>query len=162
MALQSAFIYTWLVNENPGKEAGHMNETRNLCAQIPAALHDKVSEEKARSGKNLNQYITDILTEYYQNRDGGKNMEKNKTMAFQIPEELFQRIKTHLNRESARTGKKLTQREFVLGLIEEALDRAESTEGTGKEYTSGSTELYNAAEAADTGNETEESSYTQE
>ena len=50
---------------------------------------------------------------------------KTRTMAFQIPEELFQRIKAHLERESARTGKKLTQREFVLGLIEEALEAAE-------------------------------------
>ena len=46
-------------------------------------------------------------------------------MAFQIPEELFQRIKEYLARESSRTGKKLTQREFVLGLIEEALERAD-------------------------------------
>ena len=48
-----------------------------------------------------------------------------RTMAFQIPETLFQRIKAHLERETARTGRKLTQREFVLGLIEEALDAAE-------------------------------------
>lgn len=45
-------------------------------------------------------------------------------MAFQILEELFQRLKAHLERESARTGRKLTQREFVLGLIKEALARA--------------------------------------
>ncbi len=48
-----------------------------------------------------------------------------RTMAFQIPEELFQRIKTHLERETQRTGRKYTQREFVLGLIEEALNEAE-------------------------------------
>ena len=48
-----------------------------------------------------------------------------RTMAFQIPETLFQRIKTHLERETQRTGRKLTQREFVLGLIEEALEAAE-------------------------------------
>lgn len=48
-----------------------------------------------------------------------------RTMAFQIPEDLFQRIKAHLERETQRTGHKLTQREFVLGLIEEALDAAE-------------------------------------
>ena len=46
-------------------------------------------------------------------------------MAFQIPEELFQRIKAHLERETQRTGQKLTQREFVLGLIEETLETAE-------------------------------------
>jgi hypothetical protein len=49
----------------------------------------------------------------------------SRTMAFQIPEELFQRIKAHLERETARIGKKLTQREFVLGLIEDALTEAE-------------------------------------
>ena len=52
-----------------------------------------------------------------------------RTMAFQIPEELFQRIKAHLERETTRTGKKLTQREFVLGLIEEALSEAERQAG---------------------------------
>lgn len=50
---------------------------------------------------------------------------KNRTMAFQISEELFQRIKDHLDRESARLGRKVTQREFVLGLIEGALNMAE-------------------------------------
>ena len=51
--------------------------------------------------------------------------EKSRTMAFQIPEELFQRIKRYLERESLRTGRKLTQRDFVLGLIAQALDAAE-------------------------------------
>ena len=51
--------------------------------------------------------------------------EKSRTMAFQIPEELFQRIKRYLERESQRTGRKLTQRDFVLGLITQALDAAE-------------------------------------
>lgn len=48
-----------------------------------------------------------------------------RTMAFQIPENLFQRIKVHLERETRRTGRNLTQREFVLGLVEAALDEAE-------------------------------------
>ena len=52
-------------------------------------------------------------------------MAATKNLCAQIPEDLFQRIKAHLERETARTGKKLTQREFVLGLIEEALEAAE-------------------------------------
>ena len=55
----------------------------------------------------------------------------NRTMAFQISEALFQRIKAHLERETARTGHKLTQREFVLGLIEQALNEAERQTGVG-------------------------------
>ena len=53
-----------------------------------------------------------------------------RTMAFQIPENLFQRIKVHLERETRRTGRNLTQREFVLGLVEAAL-KAERQAGVG-------------------------------
>ena len=68
--------------------------------------------------------MTELLTAYY-NNGGNKTMAQTRTLAFQIDKELFQRIKAHLARESARTGKKLTQRDFVLGLIEEALQQSE-------------------------------------
>jgi len=106
-------------------------ETRNLCAQLPLSLHTRVCEERERAGLTTAQYITNLLTEYYEMKENGgtTSMTQNsRTMAFQIPEELFQRIKAHLERETIRTGRKLTQREFVLGLIEEALDAAERQE----------------------------------
>ena len=106
-----------------------MAETKNLCAQIDLALHTKVCEEREKAGQTTSQYITELLMEYYEMKEnGGKTtMADNgsRTMAFQIPEELFQRIKQRLERESARSGRKVTQREFVLGLIEEALEQAE-------------------------------------
>ena len=105
-----------------------MPATKNLCAQISLDLHQKISEEKERSGLTTAQYITNLLTEYFDMKKNGGNATMangSRTMAFQIPEDLFQRIKAHLERETARTGKKLTQREFVLGLIEEALNEAE-------------------------------------
>ena len=100
-----------------------MADKKNLCAQIDIALHNRVTEEKDRLEMTTSQYIAALLTEYYKMKDenGGINMTGSRTMAFQIPEELFQRIKTHLARETARTGVKLTQRDFVLGLIEQAL-----------------------------------------
>ena len=52
-------------------------------------------------------------------------MEFTKTLAFQIPEELFNRIKDHLEREKQRTGRKLSQKDFVIGLIERALEATE-------------------------------------
>ena len=68
-----------------------------------------------------------------ESQKGGSGMtEKSRTMAFQIPEELFQRIKRYLERESQRTGRKLTQRDFVLGLITQALDTVDA-EGTDTE-----------------------------
>ena len=100
-----------------------MADTRNLCAQIPIELHAKVMEEKAALGQALSEYITNILKEHFEG--GNKTMANGnmKTLAFQIPEELDQRIKNYLAAEKERTGKKLSQREFVVGLILEALDK---------------------------------------
>lgn len=101
-----------------------MEPKKNLCAQIPLSLHNKVREEQEKSGQTLSDYITTVLTEYY--NGGKKSMEYTKTLAFQIPEDLFYRIKDHLAREKERTGKRLSQRDFVLGLIERALEEAEA------------------------------------
>ena len=106
-----------------------MPETKNLCAQIPIELHNQVTEAKEQAGQTTSEYMTALLTEYFKMKKNGGNMTmaNSKTMAFQISEELFRRIKAHLERETIRTGKKLTQREFVLVLIETALEEAERT-----------------------------------
>jgi len=97
---------------------------KNLCAMIPVELHDRVRAAQEQAGVTLSAYITELLTNYY---EGGKEKmaEGMRTMAFQMPEEMFQRLKKHLDRESARTGKKVSQKEFVLGLIRQALEEAE-------------------------------------
>lgn len=109
-----------------------MATTKNLCAQISLDLHQKISEAREAAGLTTAQYITELLTEYFKMKENGGNItmtnNNTRTLAFQISEELFQRIKTHLERETQRTGRKLTQREFVLGLIEEALEAAEQQE----------------------------------
>ena len=105
-----------------------MEQKKNLCAQVPLSLHAQVCEAREAAGQTTSEYITNLLIEYYNlKKNGGTTtMSGNtRTMAFQIPEELFQRIKAHLERETQRTGRKLTQREFVLNLIEEALIEAE-------------------------------------
>ena len=107
-----------------------MAEKKNLCAMLPIELHNQVSRVKEAAGQTTSEYITQLLIEYYKmKKDGGTAAMATRTMAFQIPEELFQRIKAHLERETARTGRKLTQRDFVLGLIEEALNEAEREAG---------------------------------
>ena len=106
---------------------GPAEPTVNLCAQVPESLMARIREEQEKAGLPRGEYITQILTSYYenQNRKGDKTMNFTKTLAFQIPEELFNRIKDHLDREKERTGKRLTQRDFVIGLIEQALEEAE-------------------------------------
>ena len=48
-----------------------------------------------------------------------KSMEKMRTLAFQVPEDLFQRIKDYLHRNN------MTQRQFVIGLIENEIEESE-------------------------------------
>ena len=109
-----------------------MEGTRNLCAQIPVSLHAKVMEEKAALGQALGEYVTNILKEHF---EGGRtNMNETKTLAFQIPEELDRRIKRYLAAEKERTGKKVSQKEFVVGLIVKALDEYDAkTQGAAEQ-----------------------------
>lgn len=101
-----------------------MEQTKGLTCQIPASLHTRVTAERVAANQSLSEYITQLLTNYYEN-GGNNNMSQTRTMAFQISEELFQRIKDHLASERERHGRKVTQREFVLGLIEDALRQAD-------------------------------------
>ena len=87
---------------------------KNLCTMLPEELHAKVRQEQERLGLTLSEYVEQVLNEYYEKGDK-PTMENTRTVAFQIPEELFLRLKDYL----AKTG--LKQKEFMLSLIEEAL-----------------------------------------
>ena len=104
---------------------------RNLCAMIPVELHERVRAAQEQAGVTLSVYITELLTNYYEKGVKEKMSNGIRTMAFQMPEELFERLKAHLERESARTGKKVSQKEFVLNLIRQTLDKAEREEARG-------------------------------
>ena len=103
-----------------------MEQTANLCAQIPVSLLARIREEQEKAGLPRGEYITKLLLDYYEK--GEKSMDFTKTLAIQIPEELFNRIKDHLEREKRRTGKRLSQKDFIIGLIERELDAAERRE----------------------------------
>lgn len=91
-------------------------ETKSLCAKIPLELHAKVCQEKEVSGLTLNEYITKLLTDFYNTEKGGKEMvEKTRTLAFQVPEELFNELKAYLKRNN------ISQKDFVIGLIKKIL-----------------------------------------
>ena len=77
-------------------------------------------------------------------------------IAFQIPEELFRRIKTYLEWEAQRTGRKLAQREFVLNLIEEALIEAKAAAAEEAERVNVSMDSASPTGAATEANDPEE------
>ena len=56
-------------------------------------------------------------------------MSGTKTLAFQISEELDQRLKNFIAAEKQR-GRKISQKDFVIGLIEQALAEYEAQNQT--------------------------------
>ena len=101
-----------------------MHAKKNLCAMIPADLHAKVIAEKEQLAlSTLGEYVELVLKEHF---EGGKTiMAATKTLAFQISEELDQRLKNFIAAEKKR-GRKISQKEFVIGLIEQALAEYEA------------------------------------
>ena len=97
-----------------------MEKRKNLCAMIPETLYTQVCSEKEQLELTLSQYVERILKEHF---EGGKAMANGtRTLAFQVSEELFTWIKEHLK----KTGQ--SQKDFVITLIEQALQDAEKNE----------------------------------
>ena len=97
-------------------------ETKGVTCKISLELHQQASEEMQGKGLTVSQYIEMVIREHI---NGGINMANNRTLAFQVNDELFQNIKAYLARYEEVYHKKLTQREFVVGLIQQALEEAE-------------------------------------
>lgn len=97
-----------------------MTEKKNLCAPISVELHARVRKEQEQLGQTLGEYVEQILKEHFEG--GSKKMaDKGRTMAFQVSEEFFQRIKAYL---AVHPG--LSQKEFIVGLVEDALTKWEA------------------------------------
>ena len=91
-------------------------EKRNLCAQVPISLHSRVRQEQEESGQTLSEYMTQLITEFYHMKENQGNMNtETRTVAFQVPPELFEEFKAYLQRNH------LKQKEFFLACIQRAL-----------------------------------------
>ena len=64
-----AFRIYWLHNQKKGDST--MAQTKNLCAQISLDLHQKICEGREQTGLTTAQYITKLLTEYYEIKENG-------------------------------------------------------------------------------------------
>ena len=96
-----------------------MADKKNLCAQIDTALHARVRQEQEQSGKTLSEYVEQLITDYYNMKENTKMTGDTRTLATQIPEELFERLKAYLKKNN------LKQKQFIIGLIEDALEQDE-------------------------------------
>ena len=133
-------------------------ETKGVTCKIPLNLHNRITEEIRQNESTMSKFIEQIILEHYMK--GAITMGKTRTMAFQVSEELFQQIKDYLARYEQTYHRKLTQKEFVIGLIEQALEEAdeefEAAEAAAAEDAAEDTEINDdVEEAEDDGQEDE-------
>lgn len=127
-------------------------ETKGVTCKIPLDLHNRISEEIRETESTMSKFIEMIIQEHYE-KGAGKVMAKGRTLAFQVSEELFQRVKEYLERFEKVHHRRLTQKEFIIGLIEQALEEAEeefeAAEAAGREEQEES--AWDAAQGGETG-----------
>ena len=96
------------------------NAKKGITVKVAAELHAEVSEYVRSHGMTMSEFVAKALDNELHpkiSEKEGDNMANTRTVAFQVPEELFQRIKDYLHRNN------MTQKQFLLGLIERELDR---------------------------------------
>ena len=134
-------------------------ETKGVTCKIPLELHNRISEEIRETESTMSKFIEMIIQEHYE-KGAGKVMAKGRTLAFQVSEELFQRVKEYLERFEKVHHRRLTQKEFIIGLIEQALEEAEeefeAAEAAGREEQEES--AWDAAQGGENGEDEDDTS----
>ena len=95
-----------------------------LTVTIPDDLHQQIRDELERQGITTSQFIEQAVTTFFEKQKGVSNM-ATRTLAIQVSEELFQRIKDYLARYEQVHHCRLSQKAFIIGLIEAELDEAD-------------------------------------
>ena len=110
-------------------------EKKGITVKIDADLHAEVRQYLEATNMTMAEFVTQALDDElhpkFQKED--MKMENTRTIAFQVPEDLFQRLKDYLRRNE------ITQRQLLVTLIEEELER-EQTEREALEATPEQTE----------------------
>ena len=95
-------------------------EMKNICGKIPVELHEKLKLEVEELGISIPKYLEMVIEEHMTRKGEKTDMANSRTVAVQVTEDLFSRLKAVL----ARNGMK--QKDFLIGLIEAALEEEEA------------------------------------
>ncbi len=126
------------------------DEKKGITVKIDAGLHAEVRQFLESHGMTMAEFVTLALQDELHpklNIQEDKNMGNMRTLAFQVPEELFHKIKDYLQRNN------MTQKEFVIGLIETEIERDLTQRATVGE---GQTESAAVSDCEDDSEEVEE------
>lgn len=95
-------------------------EKKGITVRIDADLHAQVSQYLRDHSMTMAEFVSLALDDELHPKNQmkeGSTMANTRTIAVQVPEDLFQRIKDYLQRNN------MTQRQFLIGLIEDELER---------------------------------------
>ncbi len=100
---------------------------KGITVRVPPELHAQAKAFAEENNMTMAELITIALQDElnpanHNNKE--KNMENMRVVAVQVPETLFQRLKDYLRRNN------ISQKQFVLGLIESELDRDQTARQT--------------------------------
>lgn len=93
---------------------------KGITVKVDEALHAEIRQYLEDNNMTMTEFVTMALTNELHPKNQmkeDKSMVNMRTLAFQVPEDLFQRIKDYLRRSN------MTQKDFVIGLIEDELER---------------------------------------
>ena len=99
-----------------------MPDMKGITVKIPADLHAEVKAYLEAHGMTMGEFIAQAVDHELHPKleQEDKSMERMRTLAFQVPDSLFQRVKAYLER------KHMTQKQFVIGLIESEIEQDEA------------------------------------
>ena len=97
-------------------------EKKGITVKVDAQLHAEVHRYLESHGMTMGEFVSQALEDelHPKQKEEVGFMGEMRTLAFQVPEELFQRIKAYLDRHH------MTQKAFMLGLIEAELEQDEA------------------------------------
>ena len=98
-----------------------MAEMKNLCGKIPVELHEKVRAEIEEKETSTQIFIRQVIEEHFNRLEGkGEESMEKRTLAVQVTEELFQRVKWAVTKEGIK------QKDFIIRIIEKAVEEVEA------------------------------------
>lgn len=92
-------------------------EMKNICGKIPVELHAKVRNEIENREISTQEFLQQVIEEHFMEK--GVDSMAARTIAVQVTEELFGRLKAVVARKGCK------QKDFLIGVIEAAVAAAE-------------------------------------
>ncbi len=94
---------------------------KNICGKIPVELHEKVRAEIEEKETSTQIFIRQVIEEHFNRLEGkGEESMEKRTLAVQVTEELFQRVKWAVTKEGIK------QKDFIIRIIEKAVEEVEA------------------------------------